>query len=84
MNLHMGANYGVNRPSRLVAFPEFVLRLVQLFAAVRADSPKNTPKYLYIENKLLNSFRPEHADINVTNFLHSNARSVSVARSRRS
>ena len=35
----------------LVAFPEFVLRLVRLFAAVRADSRKNTPKkHLYIEN----------------------------------
>ena len=37
MNLHMCAKFGANRPSRLVAFPEFVLRLVRLFAAVRAD-----------------------------------------------
>ena len=48
----MCAKFGANRPIRLVAFPEFVLRLVRLFAAVRADSCKNTPKkqHLYIEN----------------------------------
>ena len=42
----------VNRSSRLVDFPEFVLRSVRLFAGVRADSRKNTPKkqHLYIEN----------------------------------
>ncbi len=53
MNLHMGAKFGANRSSRLIAFPEFVLRLVLLLAAVRSDSRKNTPKkchYLYIEN----------------------------------
>ena len=54
MNLHMCAKCGANRPSRLIAFPEFVLRLVRLFAAIRADSRKNTPKntiiFLYIEN----------------------------------
>ena len=52
MNLHRCAKFGANRPSRLVAFPEFVLRLVRLFAAVRADSRKNTPKkqHLFIEN----------------------------------
>ena len=54
MNLHMCAKFGANRPSRLVAFPEFVLRFVRLFAAVRADSSKNTPKNntytVYIEN----------------------------------
>ena len=44
MNLHMYVKFRVNRPSRLVAFPEFVLRLVRLFAAVRADSRKNTQK----------------------------------------
>ena len=44
MKLHMCAKFGANRPSRLVAFPECVLRLVRLFAAVRADSRKNTPK----------------------------------------
>ena len=47
MNLHVCAKFGANRPSRLVAFPEFVLRLVRLFAAVRADSRKNTPKKIY-------------------------------------
>ena len=52
MNLHMCAKCGANQPSRLVAFPECVLRLVRLFAAVCADSRKNTPKkqHLYIEN----------------------------------
>ena len=52
MNLDMWAKFGANRPSHLVAFPEFVLRLVRLFAAVRADSRKNTPKtqHCYIEN----------------------------------
>ena len=42
MNLHMYAKFGANRPSRLVAFPELVVMLVRLFAAVRADSRKNT------------------------------------------
>ena len=51
MDLHMCAKFGANRPSRLVAFPDFVLRLIRLFAAVRADSRKNTQKnHLYIEN----------------------------------
>ena len=50
MNLHMCATFGANRPSRLVAFPEFVLRLVRLFAAVRADTRKTTKKNVYIEN----------------------------------
>ena len=44
MNLHIFAKFGANRPSRLVAFHEFVLRLVRLFAAVRADSRKNAKK----------------------------------------
>ena len=44
MNLYMCAKFGANRSSRLVAFLEFVLRLVRLVAAVRADSRKNTPK----------------------------------------
>ena len=44
MNLHRCAKFGANRPSRLVAFPKFVLRSVRLFAAVRADSRKITPK----------------------------------------
>ena len=48
MNWHMCAKFGANLPSRLVAFPEFVLRLVRLFAAVRADSRKK--QHLYIEN----------------------------------
>ena len=74
MNVHMWAKFGANRPSRLVDFPEFVLRLVRLFAAVRADSRKNTPKTTFKHRKL--SFRPEYADINVTYFLHSNFRSV--------
>ena len=44
-------NFGANRSSRLVAFLEFVLRLVRLLAAVRADSRKTRQKqYLYIEN----------------------------------
>ena len=66
----MFAKCGANRPSRLVAFPEFVIRLVRLFvscqkttfihrklkfrlfAAVRADSRKNTQnkQHLCIEN----------------------------------
>ena len=74
MNLHMCAKCGANRPSRLVAFHEFVLRLVRLFVAVRADSRKNTPKNNIYTSKIIN--RPEHADINVSNFLHSNFRSV--------
>ena len=48
MNLHMCAKFGANLPSHLVAFPEYVLRLVRLFAAVRADSRKT--QHLYIEN----------------------------------
>ena len=44
MNVHMCTKFGANRPSRLVDFPEFVLRLARLFAAVRADSRKNTQK----------------------------------------
>ena len=44
MNLHICAEFGANQPSRLVGFLEFVLRLVRLFAAVCADSCKNTPK----------------------------------------
>ena len=35
------AKFGANRPSRLVAFSEFVLMLVRLFAAVRKNKPKN-------------------------------------------
>ena len=43
MNLHMpNAKFGAIRPSRLVAFPEFMLRLVRLFAAVRTSSRKST------------------------------------------
>ena len=53
MNLHMCAKFGANRPSRLVAFPEFVLRLVRLFAAVRADSRKNTPKNNIYTSKII-------------------------------
>ena len=74
MNMHMCAKFGANRPSRLVAFPEFLLRLVRLFAAVRAGSRKSTQKTTFIHRKL--QFRPEHADVNVTNFLHINFRSV--------
>ena len=74
MNLHMCAKFGANRPSRLVAFPEFVLRLVRLFAAVRADSRKNTPKNNIYTSKII--IPAEHADINITNFLHSNFPSV--------
>ena len=52
MNVHMCVKFGANRPSRFVAFPQCVLRLVKLFVAVRAESRKNTPKkqHLYIEN----------------------------------
>ena len=51
MNLHMCSKFGANRPSRFVAFPEFVLRLVRLFADVRADLHKTRKKtHLYIEN----------------------------------
>ena len=52
MNVHMCAKFGANRPSHLVAFPEFVLTLVRLFTAVRADSRKNTGKkqHVYIKN----------------------------------
>ena len=53
MNLHMCAKFGANRPSRLVAFSEFVLRLVRLFAAVRADSRKNTPKNNIYTSKII-------------------------------
>ena len=53
MNLHMSANFCANRPSRLVAFPEFVLRLVRLFAAVRDDSRKTTPKNNIYTSKII-------------------------------
>ena len=55
MNLHMCAKFGANRHSRLVAFPEFLLRLVRLFAAVRADWHKNTPKNNICTSKIINS-----------------------------
>ena len=70
----MCAEFGANRPNRLVAFPEFVLRLVRLFVAVRADSRKNTPKNIYSSKIII----PAHADINVTNFLPSNFRIVQL------
>ena len=68
------AKFGADRPSRLVAFPEFVLRLVRLFATVRAGSRKNTPKkqHLYIEN--YNS--GPNMQTSTTNYLHSNFRIV--------
>ena len=50
---HMCAKFGANRPSRLVPFPEFMLRLVRLFAAVRADSRKNTPKTNMYTSKII-------------------------------
>ena len=53
MNLHTCAKFGASRPSRLVAFPEFVLRVVRLFAAVRADSRKNTPKTNIYTSKII-------------------------------
>ena len=72
--MHMCAKFGANRASRLIAFLEFVLRLVRLLAAVRADSrKKNRQKTIFIHRQ---SFRPEHADTNVNNFLHSNFLSV--------
>ena len=52
MNLHMCANLGANRPSRLVAFSRNVLRVVRLFADESADSRKNTPKTTFIHRKL--------------------------------
>ena len=73
MNLHMCAKFGANRPSRLVAFPEFVPRLVRLFATVRVDSCKNTPKNNIYTSKII---IPAHAEINLTIFLHSNFLSV--------
>ena len=57
MNLHMCAKFGANRPSSLVAFPEFVLRLVRLFAAVCADSHKNTPKNNIYTSKIIIQWR---------------------------
>ena len=42
-----------NRSSRLVAFPESVLRLVRLLAAVRAVSRKNTPKDNIYTSKII-------------------------------
>ena len=74
MNLHMFAKFGANWSCRLVAFSEFVPMLVRLLAAVRADSCKTRQKTIFIHRK--SYFRPEHADINVTNFLHSNFLSV--------
>ena len=52
MNLHV-FQIGANQPSCLVAFPEFVLRLVWLFAAVRADSRKYTPKNNIYTSKII-------------------------------
>ena len=49
MKLHMCAKFGANRSSRLLAFPEFVLRLVRLLATVRAVSRK---KNTFIHRKL--------------------------------
>ena len=48
MNLHMCAKFGANQPSRLVAFPEFVLRLVRLYALTRAKTRQKL--HLYINN----------------------------------
>ncbi len=53
MNLHMCDTFGANRVSRFVAFLEFVLRLVRLLAAVRADSRKNTPKNNIYTSKII-------------------------------
>ncbi len=53
MNLHMCAKFGANRSSRLIAFPEFVLRLVRLLAAVLADSRKNTQKNNIYTSKII-------------------------------
>ena len=53
MNLHTCAQFGANRSSRFVGFPNFVLRLVPLFAAVRADSRKNTPKNKIYTSKII-------------------------------
>ena len=72
MNLHnvMCATFGSNRSSSLVAFPEFVLSLVRLLAAVRAVSRKTREKTTFIHLKL--EFRPENYNINVTNFVYNN------------
>ena len=53
MNLHMCANFGANRSNRLVAFLEFVLRLVRLLAAVHVVSRKNTPKNNIYTSKII-------------------------------
>ena len=52
MNLHICAKFGGNRPSGLVAFPEFVVRLVRLFAAVLADSRKEHVKHVAFSGAL--------------------------------
>ena len=68
MNFHMCAKFGANRPSRLVAFPEFVLRLVRIFAAVRADLAQKHAKkqHLYIKN--YNSGPNMHTSTSLTFF----------------
>ena len=53
LNLHMFAKFCANRSSRLVAIPEFVLRLVWLLAAVRAVTRKNTPKDNFYASKVI-------------------------------
>ena len=53
MNLHICAIFGPNRSSRLVAFTKFVLILVRLLAALRADSRKNMPKTIFIHRKII-------------------------------
>ena len=53
MNLHMCANLVPIGPAGLVAFPEFVLLLIRLFAAVCADSRKNTPKNNIYTSKII-------------------------------
>ena len=52
MNLHICAKFGANRPSRLVAFPEFVLRLVQFSRRCtrRLEQKHAKKQHLYIKN----------------------------------
>ena len=69
MNLHMCAKFGINRSSRLVAFPEcYVSSALSHWA--RCLAQKHAKKqHLYIENY--------NSGPNMqTNFLHSNFRSV--------
>ena len=73
--LHMCAKFGANRPSRLVAFSRICGKAFR--RCTRWLAQKHAKKQ-HCTSKI--RIPPEHADINVTTFFHSN----SVARSRRS